>query len=120
MWRSTLLALLLSVPASARDNGQWSGAPLNIRQWFQSLTQPDDPYSSCCGEADAFEANTFESEGGHYIAVITDGRGMIPNGTRIPIPDSKIKRDQGNPTGLGIVFVGAAGQVYCYVTPGGV
>ena len=28
--------------------------------------------------------------------------------------------DEGNPTGHGIIFIGPAGQVYCYVTPGGV
>jgi hypothetical protein len=26
-----------------------------------------------CGEADAFEADAFEVEGDHYVAVITDG-----------------------------------------------
>ena len=31
-----------------------------------------------------------------------------------------MKWDAGNPTGHGIVFIGAAGQLYCYVAPGGV
>src|SRR5580693_4411641 len=36
---------------------------------------PDNPAVSCCGEADAFEADAFEVEveGDHYIAIITDG-----------------------------------------------
>jgi hypothetical protein len=106
--------------ANARDNGQWNDQPAAIRQWFQSLMQPDNPHMSCCGEADAYEADTFEIDGDHYVAVITDGKGVIPAGTRIEIPNQKMKWDKGNPTGHGIVFIGTGGQVYCYVTPGGV
>jgi hypothetical protein len=113
-------ALAMIASAAARDNGQWADSPAAVRQWFQSLMQPDNPYLSCCGEADAFEADTFEVEGDHYIAVITDGKGVIPPGTRIPVPNAKMKWDAGNPTGHGIVFIGAQGQVYCYVAPGGV
>jgi hypothetical protein len=40
--------------------------------------------------------------------------------TRIPVPNNKMKWDEGNPTGHGIIFIGNGGQVYCYVTPGGV
>jgi hypothetical protein len=107
-------------PAHARDNGQWGDQPANIREWFQELKQPDNPYMSCCGEADAFEADTFEVEGDHYVAVITDGKGVLPAGTRINVPNQKIKWDRGNPTGHGIIFIGSAGQIYCYVAPGGV
>jgi hypothetical protein len=34
--------------------------------------------------------------------------------------EHKIKWDDGNPTGHGIIFIGMGGQVYCYVPPGGV
>ncbi len=78
---ASAIATLLGGPALARDNGQWEGSDPNVRQWFQSLRQPDHPRVSCCGEADAFEADTFEIEGDHYVAVITDGKGIIPNGT---------------------------------------
>src|ERR1700756_1029674 len=54
------LFLLFTLPAIARDLGQWDNQPIAVRQWFQSLMQPDNPYVSCCGEADAFEADTFE------------------------------------------------------------
>jgi hypothetical protein len=30
-----------------------------------------------------------------------------------------MKWDQGNPTGHGIIFIGAGGSLYCYVAPGG-
>ena len=110
-----VLLLSLSTTFWTRDDGQWSRSPPHIRLWFQGLMQPDNPRMSCCGEADAFEV-----EGGRYVAIITDGKGMIPNGTRIPVPNNKMKWDEGNPTGHGIIFIGPAGQIYCYVTPGGV
>ena len=111
-------AALMVAPVLARDNGQWEGSDPNIRQWFQALRQPDHPRLSCCGEADAFEADNFEIEGDHYVAVITDGKGIFPNGTRIPVPNGKMKWDSGNPTGHGIIFIGDRGQIYCYITPG--
>jgi hypothetical protein len=123
------LSILVSIPivlaigvatANARDDGQWADRPESIRQWFQSLKQPDHPRVSCCGEADAFEADQFAVEDDHYVAVITDGKGVMPSGTRIPVPNSKMKWDKGNPTGHGIIFIGKEGQVYCYVAPGGV
>src|ERR1700758_4569227 len=107
------------VAAKARDYGEWADQPETVRQWFQSLKQPDHPRLSCCGEADAFEADSFEVEGDHYVAVITNGKGVIPRGTRIPVPNQKMKWDGGNPTGHGIIFIGPRGQVYCYVTPSG-
>jgi hypothetical protein len=106
--------------ACARDFGQWGDRPSGIRQWFQSLMQPDNPAVSCCGEADAFEADSFAVEGDHYVAIITDGKGEIANGTRIEVPNAKMKFDAGNPTGHGIIFIGGGGQVFCYVAPGGV
>jgi hypothetical protein len=117
---AALAALAMIASAAARDNGQWGDSATNIRQWFQSLMQPDNPVVSCCGEADAFEADTFEVEGDHYIAVITNGKGVIPNGTRVRVPNGKLKWDAGNPTGHGIIFIGTNGQIYCYVAPGGV
>jgi hypothetical protein len=49
-----------------------------------------------------------------------NGRGIIADGTRIPVPSEKVKWDEGNPTGHGIIFIGSNGQVLCYVWPGGV
>jgi hypothetical protein len=115
-----LFLLFTTLPAIARDVGQWGNQPIAVRQWFQGLMQPDNPYVSCCGEADAFEADTFEVVGDQYVAVITNGKGVIPDGSRIPVPNQKLKWDNGNPTGHGIIFIGSGGQVYCYVTPGGV
>jgi hypothetical protein len=112
--------LLAAPPALARDNGQWADQPAYLRQWFQKLMQPDNPVVSCCGEADAFEADSFEVRHDQYVAIITNGKGVIPEGTKITVPNAKMKWDEGNPTGHGIIFIGGGGQVYCYVAPGGV
>jgi len=45
----------------------------------------------CCGEADAFEADQFVAKGDHYVAIITDGKTVYPPGTRIPVPNEKMK-----------------------------
>lgn len=116
----SVAVLMPMLNADARDLGQWGDQPSFVRQWFQSLTQPDNPSMSCCGEADAFEADTFEVDGDRYVAIITDGKGVLPRGTRIEVPNQKMKWDKGNPTGHGIVFIGSKGEVYCYVAPGGV
>jgi hypothetical protein len=123
-----LFCIAYSALAQARDNGQWGDMPTNVRSWFQSLMQPDNPSMSCCGEADAFEADTFEIDGDHYVAIITDGKGVLPPGTRIPVPNTKMKWDRANPTGHGIIFLAntplnaddhGLPHVYCYVAPGG-
>lgn len=120
------IAAISTFKADARDLGQWDGHDAAVRAWFEGLRQPDQPTVSCCGEADAYWADSYEVNGSEYVAIVTDaredaplGRAHIANGTRIPIPNFKIKWDKGNPTGHGWVFIGAGG-VYCYLPPGGV
>lgn len=79
---AALALLFVCTGALARDNGQWGDRPSHIRQWFQKLMQPDNPVMSCCGEADAFEADNFEVDGDHYVAIITNGKGVIATGTK--------------------------------------
>lgn len=119
--------LLASSAAAARDLGQWENQSESTRGWFQKLMQPDNPVVSCCGEADAYWADSYEVDADRYVAIITDqrpdeplGRRHLEPGERIVVPNSKIKWDQGNPTGHGIIFIGIGGQIYCYVPPGGV
>jgi hypothetical protein len=119
------LLILSALYAIARPSAQWNSSSPAVAEWFANLMQPDHPRLSCCGEADAFEADTFEVEGDHYVAIITDGRGVLPTGTRVVVPNSKMKYDAGNPTGHGVIFLGTAiigssvREVYCYVAPGG-
>lgn len=113
------LLLLLFATAAYAGPGNYDNVDPVIRHWFQTLMQPDHPRMSCCGEADAYEADLYETEGDHYVAIITDGKGKIPNGTRIPVPNEKMKFDQGNPTGHGYIFISYDGRIYCYAPPAG-
>jgi hypothetical protein len=127
---ATACLALAVTPAAARDGGQWADAD-GTGQWYRGLMRPDYPAISCCGEADAYWADSFEVEGDHYVAIVTDERDdgplkrpHIEIGTRIPIPNAKMKFDQGNPTGHGVLFVRqfegiAPATVYCYCPPGG-
>jgi hypothetical protein len=122
----TAFACLMGV-ADARDLGQWQSGNSVIREWYQSLMQPDNPAVPCCGEADAYWADSFEVDGDKYVAIITDSRPDEPLrrkhvdvGTRFVVPNHKLKYDQSNPTGHGIIFLSANASVYCYVAPGGV
>ena len=76
MFRIIVALVTLTLPAAARDNGQWENQPVYLRQWFQKLMQPDNPVMSCCGEADAFEADSFEVRDNQYVAIITNGKGF--------------------------------------------
>ncbi len=113
--------------APARDLGQWEAGDPEIRAWYRSLMQPDFPTMSCCGEADAYWADSYEIKDGQYVAIITDPRPDGPLrrphleiGTRIVVPNHKLKWDDGNPTGHGVIFLGGPGYVFCYLPPGGV
>jgi hypothetical protein len=120
--------VLIGLRCLARDLGQWEATDPDIRRWFRELRMPDNPGTSCCGEAEAYWADSYEVDGDRYVAIITDGRPDGPLGRahravgqRIVIPNPKIKWDQGNPTGHGIVFIGPTNNdVYCYLPPGGV
>jgi hypothetical protein len=101
-----------------------------ISRWYADLMQPDNEHVSCCGDADAYWADDFDiDEDGQYVAIITDDRGpeydakvgreTRPVGTRVVVPNRKLKYDQGNPTGHGIIFVSSGGAAICYVTPAG-
>ena len=124
--KSLLALLLLCGSVSARDLGQWDATDQDVREWFQHLMQPDNPRVSCCGESDAYWADSFEVQGDQYIAIITDERDL-PNrphvdvGTKVLIPNYKLKFDEGNPTGHGVIFYRPGdGYVFCYLPPGGV
>ena len=127
IWTVWAAVFVLSIcKAPARDLGQWDSVDPLHRQWFNELKQPDNPALSCCGEADAYWADSYEVNGNQYVAIITDTRDDEPlhrshveNGMRVAVPNSKIKWDSGNPTGHGIIFISVSGQVYCYLPPGG-
>jgi len=98
--------------------------------WYMSLKMPDQPNSSCCGIADAYWCDDISVEKGKTFCKITDDqdipqRPKLPMGTKIEIPDYKLKWEQdgkpiGNPTGHSIVFLSSGGLVYCFVQSTGI
>ena len=115
-WRSSLVPLiLLAVPALARDDGQWSSQPPEIRQWFGSVMQPNNR-ASCCGEADAFDVRLDgEEQNGDIRAIILNGRGIYPDGTLVLVPHTKLQAKYGNPLDKVILFIGARGEPICLI-----
>ena len=128
IWTVCAAAFVLPIcKAPARDHGQWEGVDPLTREWFNGLMQPDKPNVPCCGLADAYWADSYEVKGDQYVAIITDPRNdinlgraqHIEAGTRVTVPNNKIKWDRSNPTGHGIIFIGIGGDVFCYLPPGG-
>jgi hypothetical protein len=121
-----ILAALFIGNVRARDYGQWDRSD-PIVEWYQKLMQPDAPTVSCCGEADAYWCDDYYARGGKAYCKITDerpdeerGRPHREIGQEFEIPNHKLKYDQSNPTGHGIIFLSRGNYVYCYVAPGGV
>lgn len=97
------------------------------RDWISKVRQPavagleDQGRPTCCSEADAYEADEFESgiDGSHF-AIITRSYPDVPAGTRILIPSWKFNlayEEGGNPSGHGIVFMDGNQNVLCYFLP---
>ncbi|HZR77350.1 hypothetical protein [Bradyrhizobium sp.] len=125
---AVLLFFLYGVQfAVARDGGQWEQTDPEVRQWYRSLMQPDNPSVSCCGEADAYWCDEIHVKDSKTFCNITDDRDNeklrrtpVPIGTEIEIPDRKLTWKYGNPTGHSVVFLSSGGSVYCFVQGGGV
>ena len=128
-----MLIVLAAQGVSAHDDGQWGASDPAVREWYRSLMQPDNPESSCCGEADAYWCDDIHVSEGKTFCAITDdrpdeprGRPHIDVGTQIEIPRVKLKWDRGNPTGHAVIFIaryswdGGTPYVFCFVQPGGV
>ena len=124
---------VIAYPIHAKDYGQGADNPPEVKEWYRTLMQPDNPAVSCCGEADAYycEDLKVETNGlqgpGNYCTIDDDRdnavrhRVPIANGTKIKIPDNKLlKIGQSNPTGHGVVFLSPSMWVYCYAVGGGV
>ncbi len=129
--KNTLLVLfsLLNLTSSvqAKDNGQWEDTSPSIKEWYRNLMQPDNPRISCCGEADAYWTDAIEVVDGKTYAIVTDtrddgplSRPHIDSGTRVFVPDHKLKWDKGNPTGHTVSFINTDKNVICFVQGWGI
>lgn len=94
MGKTLIWALMLSslascsdgIPAYARPNQKWADVSIERQLFFGAAKMPDSPRQSCCGEADAYEADDYEVDAdGGLVAILTcnepdvidgiDGRG---------------------------------------------
>lgn len=115
------LFCLWSAMAFARDGAQWADQPPHIRQWFNSLRQPDNPAVSCCGESDATEADSWVVHpDGSVTATVTNGRGFVPDGTVVEVPHGKVVVGEQNPTGHSILFLSPQKTAYCFIMGSGI
>jgi hypothetical protein len=113
-----LIAVILLMPtlAMARDDGQWAKQSPEIRQWFLSVMQPENPYQSCCGEADAFDVELDgDNPDGSISTIIINGKGIYPDGTHVDVPRSKLQAKFGNPLDKYILFIGSGDRIYCLI-----
>lgn len=117
-----IVLFLYTIPVRAHDHDH-----PELDQWYATLMQPDNPAVSCCGKSDAYWCDTINVKDGKTFCTITDDRDdaplkrpHVPVGTKIEIPDHKLKWDRGNPTGHAIVFLSGWGHVFCFVQAGGV
>lgn len=112
-----LAAVLLAKAVHARDlDGRYAGSPLS--EWYNSLKAPDTG-GSCCGEADAVEADEWLVHAdGSVTATVTNGRGYAPDRMKVEVPAGKVLRGELNPTGHTILFLSRYGSAWCLVIGG--
>ena len=128
-WWIVVLAASLLIVSIAKGH-DYQRPDLNF--WYDSLRQPDNEMAGCCGRADAYFADMVDEclEGDgvvaafpvpcFMVAIITDertvpGRPPIAVGTRIAIPQRKIRKvPSANPTDHNVIFIGTNGYVYCW------
>lgn len=122
-----VIALVGALAITASCFAQWENTDPQVRGWYQSLMQPDNPGVSCCGESDGYYADQTQVIDGKAYAIITDtrpdkprNRRHIPVGTKYEIPQHKIQWKFGNAVGHVVIFINSADQVLCYIPNGGV
>jgi len=151
----TVVCLVIGVvyaPARPLYPGAWDRIADATRDFLSNQKRPntrpwtgDWNHDSCCGPADAYEADELDTQGGELWAIITEGdtpekaaaaeaeqpycqndgerdcKTRIPAGTRILIPKDRIvPPDPAHPniTGHGWVWMTSTGRdVFCYVYP---
>lgn len=112
--------LILIGPAHARPGSQWQNVPEQIREWFQSVMQPENPYQSCCGESEAYDVEMAgNGSDGSLIVKIISGPTEDEIGRTIDVPRAKLQTKYG-PTGRFILFMGIGERIYCLIPIEGV
>jgi hypothetical protein len=85
--RALALLLILIIPASARDTGQWSGKPIEAQNFYKSLHSRSG--FLCCDDADGDDVQYDTREGKYWVYL---------DNQWIEVPDNALV-DQPNPYG---------------------
>jgi hypothetical protein len=125
-----LVSLLLTVSAFAYDHD--FDHTTERSKFFRLLKRPDFYPESCCGKAEAYEADIYQrNPDGSYVVIITNGsaieypdgtrRDYLANGTKVIVPSKKISppvETQYNPTGHAWLFMSVfnekPGHIFCF------
>jgi hypothetical protein len=115
-WRVAIAAVLVCTPvvytpAMARDNGQFSNVPPEIRAWFKSVKSHAG--IPCCDISDGHRTDYDMRENKYWVPI---------NGQWMMVPPEAVVDDSGNPTGDAVVwYTEFNGNVYirCFVPGGG-
>lgn len=110
---AAVMLLPVQYQVRAADGGRWAEQPESTRQWFRDLKRSDG--MSCCGEADAVEADEFTPEGDGLRVTVTNGRGYVQDGGTYHVPSAHVIQRRENPTGHTILFLSPTGQPYCLI-----
>ena len=85
---------LIVSEAHARDGGQFTDAPEQIKAWFKGLKSPKGTVP-CCDEADGHLTNYLVRDGKYWVSI---------EGQWYEISPESVVRNSGNPTGEGVIF----------------
>jgi hypothetical protein len=106
-----ICAPAISIPAMARDNGQFSNVPTEIRAWFKSVKSHAG--IPCCDISDGHRTDYDMRVDKYWVPI---------NGQWMMVPPEAVVEDSGNPTGDAVVwYTEFNGNVYlrCFVPGGG-
>jgi hypothetical protein len=105
--------VLASVGAQARDNGQYSQVPLDIKRWVEGLT--DDKGRGCCATADGFRPEEVEWD------MAENAYRVMINAQWFKVPDGAVIKES-NRIGYAIVWyfiVDGALTIRCFLPGSG-
>lgn len=112
------VAVIACLYATGANCAAWDDAPLEMREWFQNLK--DSNGRSCCGLGDALIADEYRAGPSEsIIATVTNGKGLVRDGTEYAVPKEKILIRRANPTGHTILFANGM-NVYCLILGDGI
>jgi hypothetical protein len=106
------LLLAMTIPSMARDNGEWTNAPSNVRDWAKRVRSPQGV--NCCDVSDGHKTD-YEIRGNAYFIPNPEN----PEAPWLRIPPEAVITEYGNPVGEAVVWYvpqrAGGGEVEFYI-----